>query len=63
MYRERRRRIVEAGAQYCHGQQIPRVEYSADETRTWGVVYRKIKEMTNEYAAKQVRRPCVKRDV
>ena len=54
-YRDRRKRIVEDGAKYTTGQIIPRVEYSAKETQTWGIVYNKIREMTSKYAVKQVR--------
>ena len=54
-YRERRKSIVEGGMSYRTGQSIPRVAYNDNETRTWGIVYNKIKEMTNKYAVKQVR--------
>ena len=59
MYRERRKVIVENGAAFMFGQQIPRVKYSDAELATWGVVYRKIKEMTTKYAVRQVCRQWI----
>lgn len=55
-YRERRRMIVETAATYKHGQEIPHVKYTAKETETWGVVYRKVKEYTSQYAVDQYNR-------
>lgn len=52
-YRERRRQIVENAFTYKHGQQIPRVNYTPEETETWGVVYRKLKENTDKYAVEE----------
>lgn len=52
-YRERRRMIVEAAASYKFGQSIPRVDYSDEETATWGVVYRKLADYTKKYAVSQ----------
>jgi len=38
---------------YRYGNEIPRVEYSKDETRTWGTVYKKLKELYPKYACSQ----------
>ena len=53
VYRERRRRIVEAASTYRCGDQIPRVEYSPEEVSTWGNVYRKLRSYTQQYAIEQ----------
>ena len=53
VYRERRRRIVEAASTYRCGEQIPRVEYSPEEVSTWGNVYRKLRSYTQQYAIEQ----------
>jgi phenylalanine-4-hydroxylase len=49
-YRERRHRIVEAAQSYKHGTPIPRVQYTANERETWGVVYRRLRALTREHA-------------
>lgn len=49
-YRTRRTTIVANAQTFRHGTQIPRVEYTADETATWGTVYDKLGEYTEKYA-------------
>lgn len=49
-YRERRRRIVANASTYKHGQEIPRVDYTAKEIETWGLVYNKLRSFTREFA-------------
>ena len=53
VYRERRERIVANATTYKHGMQIPRVDYSDDETATWGAVYEKLQKLYPKYACKQ----------
>jgi phenylalanine-4-hydroxylase len=52
-YRTRRTNIVQAASTYKNGQSIPRQIYSADEIRTWGVVYNKLKGLFPQYACKE----------
>jgi phenylalanine-4-hydroxylase len=52
-YRERRKMIVENAASFKYGQEIPRVEYTKEETETWGVVWDKLQEHTDKYAVRQ----------
>ena len=49
-YRARRQAIVEAAANFRHGDALPRVAYSARETETWGLVYAKLRTYTKEFA-------------
>jgi phenylalanine-4-hydroxylase len=49
-YRSRREMIVSAALKYRHGDPLPHVEYTEDETKTWGIVYDKVKEYSAKYA-------------
>jgi len=49
-YRDRRTMIVGNAMSFRHGNELPRVEYTADETATWGAVYSKLRENTDKYA-------------
>ena len=49
-YRARRYAIVAAARAFKHGEPIPRVDYTADEVRTWGVVYEKLRTYTKSFA-------------
>ena len=33
--------------------QIPRIKYTADETKTWGMVYSRLMSMSTQYACKE----------
>jgi len=52
-YRKRRQMICDLNASYKTGTEIPRWEYTADETATWGAVYRKLQSLFPKYACKQ----------
>ena len=43
VYRERRRVLASLAQDYVFHQPIPRVEYTASETETWGAVYRHLR--------------------
>ncbi|GBG30889.1 Tryptophan 5-hydroxylase [Hondaea fermentalgiana] len=53
VYRERREMIVANAGTYRYGQEIPRVDYSEDEIKTWGTVYRRLKEYFPAYACQE----------
>ena len=43
VYRERRRVLASLAQDYVFHQPIPRIEYTASETKTWGAVYRHLR--------------------
>lgn len=49
-YRERRRLIVRNATTYRYGKELPNVDYTAEETATWGLVYNQLREYTDKYA-------------
>ncbi|CAF1200684.1 unnamed protein product [Adineta steineri] len=55
-YRARRMYFHDLAIEYKHGDPIPRVEYTQEETETWGVVFRNLNKLypthaCNEYLA------------
>jgi phenylalanine-4-hydroxylase len=54
-YKNRRKQIVEIAHTYMHGTQIPRIEYNAEETKTWGAVYNRLKETHQRWACEEVK--------
>ncbi|KAK5582910.1 hypothetical protein RB653_004499 [Dictyostelium firmibasis] len=53
VYRERRKEIAKIASTYKHGDEIPRIEYSEEEVKTWGTVYNKLKELFPTHACHQ----------
>jgi len=49
-YKDRRVDIVRRAQEYVHGQPLPIVEYNADETKTWGAVYNRLKKQSQSMA-------------
>ncbi|KAH9129642.1 hypothetical protein LEN26_006629 [Aphanomyces euteiches] len=50
VYRARRDQLTEIAVNFRQGQSIPRIDYTPDETRTWGVVYERMQDMWAKYA-------------
>uniref|UniRef100_A0A0K0EY12 BH4_AAA_HYDROXYL_2 domain-containing protein n=1 Tax=Strongyloides venezuelensis TaxID=75913 RepID=A0A0K0EY12_STRVS len=52
-YRERRMMFAEIALNYKQGEPIPRINYTEAEIKTWGVIYRKLRELHKKYACKE----------
>ncbi|VDM57674.1 unnamed protein product [Angiostrongylus costaricensis] len=52
-YRKRRLLFADIAMNYKHGEAIPRIEYIESERKTWGVIYRKLKELHKKYACQE----------
>ncbi|KAM9832170.1 tryptophan 5-hydroxylase 1-like [Neosynchiropus ocellatus] len=53
IYRKRRKYFFDLAMSYKHGDTIPRIDFSAEEVRTWGVVYRELNKLYPTYACKE----------
>ncbi|KAJ3257904.1 hypothetical protein HK103_004195 [Boothiomyces macroporosus] len=49
-YRERRQMITNQALTYRHGNPLPHVDYTENEIKTWGIVYRKLRSMYKTHA-------------
>ncbi|CAI4223154.1 unnamed protein product [Auanema sp. JU1783] len=52
-YRDRRMMFADVALNYKHGEQIPRIDYTDREKKTWGIIYRKLRELHMKYACQE----------
>ncbi|KAM8889043.1 tryptophan 5-hydroxylase 1-like isoform 2-T2 [Synchiropus picturatus] len=53
VYRKRRQYFFDLAMTFKHGDTIPHIDFSAEEVRTWGVVYRELNKLYPTYACKE----------
>ncbi|XP_055324781.1 protein henna isoform X2 [Sitodiplosis mosellana] len=52
-YRERRKYFADIAFNYKHGEKLPYVEYTEEETKTWGIVFRNLTKLYKTHACRE----------
>ncbi|XP_021171637.2 tryptophan 5-hydroxylase 1 [Fundulus heteroclitus] len=53
IYRKRRKYFADLALKFKHGNPIPRIDYTAEEVRTWAVVFRELNKLYPSHACKE----------
>ncbi|XP_072237237.1 tryptophan 5-hydroxylase 1-like [Leuresthes tenuis] len=53
VYRKRRHYFADLASNFKHGNPIPRIDYTAEEVQTWGVVFRELNKLYPSHACKE----------
>ncbi|XP_011499128.1 PREDICTED: tryptophan 5-hydroxylase 1 [Ceratosolen solmsi marchali] len=53
IYRKRREQFADIANSYKHGMPIPKIQYTPEEIKTWGTIFRELYQLYQKYACKE----------